>query len=362
MERAPGTRQRPTPPRRSPACPDRERDRSHPATVDQVACGQTPIRGESPARSRQTTKDLGTGPVTRNTTPEGTEHERPPSRSLLFSRGDRAHGTRARRDVSHGHRAMWLVCAVWQVCAGMPKLAARRMVMHNDSCVEGLASRHDEAPDGASRSGGIERMLNCSTGSQPVGRTLGGPPKLSGGRWALSRGDSQSPVAERPGGGTKTRTGAAPRRLRHPGPLTRGADRDVYGQHERPVDGPATGMAADPTAGCGVSSVGYGYPDHVGTFLLAKRVLGRLPDPHHKVRWPRGPSRLAQGRSTGPLFFLINDRDHSTVPRAVGMRPRTTCRVLQRRHRRDLHRFRPAQARWSSSTPGPLQLLSPVPW
>lgn len=66
--------------------------------------------------------------------------------------------------------------------------------------VEGLPPHGMTKPrEGASRSGGIERMLNCSIGSQPVGRTLGGPPKPSGGRWALSAGDSQSPVAERPG-------------------------------------------------------------------------------------------------------------------------------------------------------------------
>lgn len=193
--------------------------------------------------------------------------------------------------------------------------------------VEGLPP-HGMTKPRKGASGSCDRTdSNRPTGSQPGGQSLRrGLPSPSGGRWALSRGDSQSPEAERPGGGTKTRTGAAPRRLRHPGPLTRGADRDVHGQHERPVDGPATGMAADPTAGCGVSSVGYGYPDHVGTFLLAKRVLGRLWGPSYKVPRPRGPSRLAQGRSTGPLFFLINDRDHSTVPRVLGMRPTTTCR------------------------------------
>jgi len=100
----------------------------------------------------------------------------------------------------------------------------------------------------------------------------------------------------------KTLMGAAPDDLRHPGPLTRGADRGACGQHERPVEGPATGTAADPTAGCGVSGDGYGYPDHVGTFLLAKRVLGRLSDPHYKVRWPRGPSRLAKA---GRCLILI---------------------------------------------------------
>jgi hypothetical protein len=63
--------------------------------------------------------------------------------------------------------------------------------------------------------------------------------------------------------------GRRPDDLRHPGPLTRGADRGACGQHERPVEGPAA-TAADPTAGCGVSGDGCGYPDHVGTFLLAK--------------------------------------------------------------------------------------------
>lgn len=41
---------------------------------------------------------------------------------------------------------------------------------------------------------------NRPTGSQPGGQSLRrGLPSPSGGRWALSRGDSQSPVAERPG-------------------------------------------------------------------------------------------------------------------------------------------------------------------
>ncbi len=102
----------------------------HPATVDQVSCGQIPIRGESPEGSRQAAKDLAAGPVTRNGAREGAKRaagrERASSEYALFSLGDRARGTGARRDVSHGHTVMWLLCVVWRVCAGMPKLAARR--------------------------------------------------------------------------------------------------------------------------------------------------------------------------------------------------------------------------------------------
>ncbi|TLQ38757.1 hypothetical protein FEF34_40730 [Streptomyces marianii] len=70
---------------------------------------------------------------------------------------------------------------------------------------------------------------------------------------------------------------------------------------------------------------GYRYPDHVGTFLLAKRVLGRLSDPHYKVRWPRGPSRLAKAGRRGH-FFLINVRGHPTVPAIRQGLPGVTCR------------------------------------
>ncbi|CCK32950.1 hypothetical protein BN159_p74 (plasmid) [Streptomyces davaonensis JCM 4913] len=84
-----------------------------------------------------------------------------------------------------------------------------------------------------------------------------------------------------------------------------------------------------------MSGDGYGYPDHVGTFLLAKRVLGRPSDPCYKVRRPRGPSRLAQGRSTGPLF-LINAGGHCIAPaepRAVlGHTCRKATRPLTSRH------------------------------
>lgn len=123
--------------------------------------------------------------------------------------------------------------------------------------------------------------------------------------------------------------GRRPRRPTSSRPLNRGAMRGARGQHERPVEGPATGMAADPTAGCGVSGDGYGYPDHVSTFLLAKRVLGRPQDPSHKVLRPRGPSRLAQGRSTGPLSFWINAGDHPTVPAELCTAPGHTCRKAQ---------------------------------
>ncbi len=126
----------------------------------------------------------------------------------------------------------------------------------------------------------------------------------------------------------KTLTGAAPDDLRHPGPLTRGADRGACGQHERPVEGPAA-TAADPTAGCGVSGDGYGYADHVGTFLLAKRVLGRLSDPHYKVRRPRGPSRLAKAGRRGHSF-LINAGGHCTVPAVIRVPLGYTCRKAQR--------------------------------
>lgn len=58
---------------------------------------------------------------------------------------DRASG-RVACDLRHGRAAIRLPYAVVQECAGMPKLAARRMVMHNDSCRGAPASRHDEAP------------------------------------------------------------------------------------------------------------------------------------------------------------------------------------------------------------------------
>ncbi|GHB03630.1 hypothetical protein GCM10010330_67370 [Streptomyces tendae] len=84
-------------------------------------------------------------------------------------------------------------------------------------------------------------------------------------------------------------------------------------------------MAAEPTAGCGVSGDGYGYPDHVGTFLLAKRVLGRLSDLSYKVRRPRGPSRLAKAGRRGH-FFLINVRGHPTFTAMFQGLLGATCR------------------------------------
>jgi hypothetical protein len=84
-------------------------------------------------------------------------------------------------------------------------------------------------------------------------------------------------------------------------------------------------MAAGPTAGCGVLGDGYGYPDHVGTFLQAKRVLGRLSDPSYKVRRPRGPSRLAKAGRRGH-FFLINVRGHPTFTAMFRGLLGATCR------------------------------------
>lgn len=204
-----------------------------------------------------------------------------------------------------------------------PKQSCR---MTTSSFVEG---GHDEAPLEVLRVLVRTEIEPLAAGGNRGGQLLQEVGKPHGEQMGVEPGDGQI-TGQTPGAARRPASQAPPPNdLRHPDLLSRGVNRGARGQHERPVDGPATGMAADPTAGCGVSGDGYGYPDHVGTFLLAKRVLGRLSDPHYKVRRPRGPSRLVQGRSTGPLF-LINAEDHPTVPAEFRVPQVCTCRKAGR--------------------------------
>lgn len=210
-------------------------------------------------------------------------------------------------------------------CAGMPKLAAARNVVHNGSRVQGarlVARRSPErasvsgrnlveplgrvAPDGQSLRRGPGRLLRCQVGA---------PGEATANRFA----------ARRPGGG---RPGWVPPQqdLRHPVPLIRGAVRGVsrFRQHEHPVEGPATEVA-EPTAGCSVCACGYGYPEHVATSCL-EGVSGWPKNPHYKVLWPEWPLPVAKPVD-GATPILIYVSHHPIAPGRFARRLRTTCRI-----------------------------------
>jgi hypothetical protein len=116
--------------------------------------------------------------------------------------------------------------------------------------------------------------------------------------------------------------------LPHPDPLhTRGVRRSGRGEHEHPAEGPANARMRllAPRRGAVCPGEGSGTLFHVDHPHLAIRVFGRPPDPHHEIRRPCGPSRLVQGRSTGPLF-LINVGD-TLLPRR-GVRDSRGGRVV----------------------------------
>lgn len=158
-------------------------------------------------------------------------------------------------------------------CAGMPKLAVARNVVHNDSRDAGPASWHDEAPKGLRF---LERnlMLNRSADGNRTGNPFGEPCKAL--RCQKGAPAEATAIASRLGGpGRQTHMGAAPEGLRHLNPLDRGAGRGISRQHEHPVEGPATCEVADPTAGCSVCACGGGYPDHVATSCLLGVSVGQ---------------------------------------------------------------------------------------
>lgn len=197
--------------------------------------------------------------------------------------------------------------------AGMPKLAAARNVVHNDSRGQGALPLGTTKPPKGLRFLARNLMLNRSTGANRTGNPFGELCKAL--RCQKGAPAEATAIASRLGGpGRQTRTGAAPEGLRrHPDPLGRGAGRGDCRQHEHPVEGPATCEVADPTAGCGVCACGCGYPDHVAT-SWSVGVSGRPTDLHYKVLGPSGPSRLPS-RSQGPLAFSIYvRRNHTATP------------------------------------------------
>lgn len=192
--------------------------------------------------------------------------------------------------------------------------------------VEGLPPHGMTKPrEGAS--GSCHRTdPNRPTGSQPGGQSLRrGLPSPSGGRWALSRGDSQSPVAERPG--------AARRPVRAP-------PRDDY-VIPAPSPEARTGTCADNTNAPST--------DQQPAWLLTPRrgavcrvsgagtlITSAPPSGEKGARQALGP--LLQGPSaTWPLpacprlvdgaTRLFDQRSASLYrPRVLGMRPTATCR------------------------------------
>lgn len=152
----------------------------------------------------------------------------------------------------------------------------------------------------------MNRSPGLPTGEQSPRR---GCQTLRSREGALSRGDCQITWAERPGGQ------AAASELDHPDPLhTRGVRRGGREQHEHPAEGPAiTRMRLlAPRRGAVCLGTGSGTLVHVDHPRMAIRVFGGPSDPHHKICRPRGPSRLVQGRSTGPLLFFDQCRRHPT--------------------------------------------------
>lgn len=206
--------------------------------------------------------------------------------------------------------------------AGMPMLARTQNVVHNDSRDAGPASWHDEAPRGL-RFPERNLMLNRSAGSNRASNPFGKLGKAS--RCQKGAPAEATAITSRLGGpGRQTRTGAAPRGLRHPSPLNRGVHRGVR-QHKHPVEGPATGKVADPTAGCGVCACGYGYPEHVAT-SCPEGVSGKPKNPHYKVLWPEWPLPVAKPVDGATLILIYVD-SHPTALHGCEPHLMATCRV-----------------------------------
>lgn len=120
--------------------------------------------------------------------------------------------------------------------------------------------------------------------------------------------------------------GPAAEDLRHPGPLTRGTDRD--GVRLGSTNNPAKDqqpMAAGPTAGFGLGTRMGGYPDHVAIPSLQGCAAGR-PDPSHKVPRPVAPLALSKGDRRGHTHFSIKLGGHCTPQRTPCVRGGVTCR------------------------------------
>lgn len=115
-----------------------------------------------------------------------------------------------------------------------------------------------------------------------------------------------------------------PQDLRHPGPLNRGADRGVRGQHEHPAEGPAHVHASlAPRRGAVCLGPGTGTLDHVDHLALGEKGGRQAAGP-----LPQGPSArpLDLPKVAGAISFIDQCRGHDTPLRRSTSRPGFTCR------------------------------------